>query len=90
MAKRAPAARKLGKILMPNRTKPAGPLKRARRTAKNLRAKPVRTLLKGGRKRSVNIAKVGAHRVGTAMPVRHRRTVVIRGTGGRFAGSKRA
>jgi len=89
MAKRAPATRAFVHILRPNKTKPAGLVKRTRRTAKKLRAKPVRTTLRIGRKRTTRIAKAGAHSVGTRMTPRVRkRTIVLRSAGGRFAGSR--
>ena len=89
MAKRAPATRAFVHILRPNKTKPRSSFAKTRSTAKKLRARPVCTTLKVGRKRTTRVAKLGAHAIGSQMTPRVRkRTVVLRSAGGRFAGSK--
>jgi len=104
MAKRAAGTRALVHVLRPNKTKPAGPVKRARRKVKKARGSFVRASKRGkGRtaarivlrsplytaKAGSKVGGAGARAVGSRMTPRVRkRTIVLRSAGGRFAGSR--
>jgi hypothetical protein len=100
MAKRAAASRAFVHILRPNKTKPVGPIKRARKTAKrtarglgNAGRHKTRTVIKLTAKAPFKIGAAagrGAVKGTSALPPRTRRTVVLRQAGGRFNGSRRA
>lgn len=99
MAKRLAGTRALVHVLKPNKTKAPGPVKRARksiskarRTGAKIRAHKTRSIIKGVGKGELAIVR-GAHgAVNRAIPgprVR-KRTIVLRGEKGRFAGRARA